>query len=192
VSGPELATERLLLRRWRDSDHDAFAALNADPQVMAQFPAPLTRAEAEFVLEQIEVGFERHGFGIWAVETTADGAFIGLAGLSVVPFEEHFTPAVEIGWRLLPAAWGHGYATEAAQEALRFGFLEARMPEIVSFASTTNSRSIAVMERLRMHRIPDGDFKHPLMDPAHPLAPHVLYHLSATEWAERPAPPSGG
>jgi ribosomal-protein-alanine N-acetyltransferase len=180
---PELRTERLLLRRWQDADRDAFAALNADPQVMAQFPALLTRPESDFVLEQIEAGFDRNGFGIWALQTLAAAQFLGLTGLSVVPFEEHFTPAVEVGWRLLPAAWGHGYATEAANGALRFGFETIGLPEIVSFASVGNERSIAVMERLGMHRDASGDFKHPLMDPDHRLAPHVLYRLSAGEWS---------
>ena len=169
-----------MLRRWRESDRDAFAALNADPQVMTHFPALLTRPESDFVLEQLEAGFERSGFGIWCVERF-DGAFLGLTGLSVVPFEEHFTPAVEVGWRMLPQAWGHGYATEAARESLRFGFEEVGLREIVSFASVGNVRSIAVMERLGMRRDVDGDFKHPLMDPEHVLAPHVLYTLSARQ-----------
>jgi ribosomal-protein-alanine N-acetyltransferase len=182
ASGPELRTERLVLRRWRESDRDAFAALNSNPEVMAYFPAPLTRPESDFVFSQIEAGFERSGFGIWCVERL-DGRFLGLTGLSVVPFEEHFTPAVEIGWRMLPQAWGLGYATEAARESLRFGFEEAGLEEIVSFASRGNERSIAVMERLEMHRDARGDFKHPLLDPAHVLAPHVLYRLSAQEWS---------
>ena len=70
---------------------------------MEQFPAPLTRPESDFVFEQIEAGFKANGFGIWCVEQL-DGTFLGLTGISVVPFEEHFTPAVEVGWRLLPQA----------------------------------------------------------------------------------------
>ncbi|HUB76860.1 MAG TPA: GNAT family N-acetyltransferase [Solirubrobacteraceae bacterium] len=184
---PVLATARLRLRRWRDGDLEAFAALNADPQVMAQFPAPLSRAESAFVLAQIEAGFERHGFGIWCVETRPEGAFVGIVGLTSVPFDERFTPAVEIGWRLLPAAWGHGYATEAASAALDYGFGEAGLEAVVSFASKTNARSIAVMERLGMRRVADGDFDHPLMERGHPLAPHVLYRVGAEEWAGRGA-----
>jgi RimJ/RimL family protein N-acetyltransferase len=184
-AGPELLTERLRLRRWREADRDAFAALNANPQVMEQFPALLTRPESDFVLEQMEAGFRVNGFGIWCVERLEDGAFLGLTGLSVVPFEERFTPAVEIGWRLLPEAWGHGYATEAARESLRYGFEEIGLDEIVSFASVGNARSIAVMERLGMTREDGGEFKHPLMDPAHRLAPHVLYRMSADAWSAR-------
>jgi ribosomal-protein-alanine N-acetyltransferase len=179
---PELQTERLLLRRWRESDREAFAGLNADPLVMEHFPALLSAAESDFVLEQIEAGFRANGFGIWCVERS-DGTFLGLTGLSVVPFNDHFTPAVEVGWRLLPSAWGHGYATEAAQASLSFGFEQVGLGEIVSFASVGNARSIAVMARLGMHRDPDGDFTHPLMDSTHRLAPHVLYRLSADEWS---------
>jgi ribosomal-protein-alanine N-acetyltransferase len=156
--------------------------LNADPQVMVQFPSSLSRAESEFVLAQIEAGFERNGLGIWAVETLADTTFIGLTGLSVVPFAAHFTPAVEVGWRLLPAAWGHGYATEAASAALEFGFGPAGLAEIVSFASASNTRSIAVMDRLQMKRDPAEDFDHPMIEPGHPLTPHVLYRLSPSQW----------
>ncbi len=180
-----LETRRLRLRRWRKQDLEAFAALNAHPKVMEHFPAPLTAAESAFVLEQIEDGFERNGFGIWALETRDDATFLGLAGLSVVPFEANFTPAVEIGWRLLPEAWGHGYATEAAGAALDHGFGPGRLGEIVSFASKTNAKSIAVMERLNMARDADGDFDHPLMTPGDPLAPHVLYRVSADAWAAR-------
>jgi RimJ/RimL family protein N-acetyltransferase len=183
---PVLETPRLRLRRWRPGDTDAFAALNADPQVMAQFPAPLTPPESEFVLEQIELGFERDGFGIWALETLGEETFLGLTGLSTVPFDARFTPAVEVGWRLLPSAWGHGYATEAATAALAYGFNEAKLKEIVSFASATNKRSIAVMERLRMQRDANGDFLHPLIDQHHPLAPHVLYRITAQQWAPPP------
>jgi RimJ/RimL family protein N-acetyltransferase len=177
-----LETQRLRLRRWGADDSDTFAALNADPRVMAHFPAPLSRAESEFVLERIEAGFERDGFGIWALETLADETFLGLAGLSTVPFAAHFTPAVEVGWRLLPSAWGHGYATEAAAASLDYGFTDAGLSEIVSFASKTNQRSIAVMERLNMRCDPTEDFEHPLIDAGHPLAPHVLYRLTAEQW----------
>jgi ribosomal-protein-alanine N-acetyltransferase len=155
---------------------------------MAQFPAPLSRAESEFVLEQIEVGFDRDGFGIWAVETLADTTFLGLTGISPVPFAAAFTPAVEVGWRLLPAAWGHGYATEAARASLDFGFGSAGLDEIVSFASASNQRSIAVMKRLNMRHEPGQDFDHPLMEKGHPLAPHVIYRITASAWAtQRPA-----
>lgn len=181
---PVLVTLRLRLRRWRAGDIDAFAALNADPQVMAQFPASLSRAESEFVLEQIEAGFDRDGFGIWALETLADEMFLGITGISPVPFAAAFTPAVEVGWRLRPDAWGQGYATEAAACALDYGFTRAGLEEIVSFASKTNTRSIAVMERLKMRQDTKGDFLHPLLDKASPLAPHALYRITKAQWQQ--------
>jgi ribosomal-protein-alanine N-acetyltransferase len=184
----ELTTMRLRLRRWRVGDAAEFAAMNADPHVMEHFPAPLSRAESAFMLEQIEAGFERNGFGIWALEVAASGAFIGFTGLSVVPFAAHFTPAVEVGWRLAEPAWGHGYATEAARAALSYGFGPAGLAEIVSFTAVSNTRSAGVMRRLGMHRDDSGDFDHPLLEHDHPLRRHVLYRLAAAEYAG--APPS--
>ncbi len=127
---PMLRTDRLLLRSWRHSDRQPFAWLNADPQVMEFFPAPLTRGESDAFVDRIETGFAEHGFGVWAVEEISTGAFIGFAGLLHQTFEASFTPAFEIGYRFARHAWGQGYATEAAQEAVRFGFDSAGLGEI--------------------------------------------------------------
>lgn len=175
----ELSTERLWLRHWRPADRGPFAALNADPEVMAFFPDLLTREQSDRVGERIEAELERNGHGLWALETKADGAFIGFTGLARVTYETHFTPAVEIGWRLAHAAWGNGYATEAARASHAFGFDEVGLDEIVSFATVGNVRSRAVMERIGMERDPDGDFEHPRLPVGHPLAPHVLYRIAA-------------
>ena len=101
-----LRTERLLLRRWHPADRAPFAAMNADPEVMEHFPAALTRAESDALIDRIEAGFEARGFGLWAVEVTATGEFIGFTGLAVPGFDAPFTPAVEIGWRLSRAELG--------------------------------------------------------------------------------------
>jgi RimJ/RimL family protein N-acetyltransferase len=179
----ELRTERLLLRRWRPEDRAPFAALNVDPAVMEHFPAPLTRAESDAMADRIETGFAAHGFGLWAVEVTEPGdltgEFIGFTGLNVPSFEAHFTPAVEIGWRLARPAWGHGYASEAARRALAVGFDDYHLAEVVSFTSTTNLRSQAVMRRIGMTRDPAGDFDHSRLPPGHPLQRHVLYRIKA-------------
>jgi ribosomal-protein-alanine N-acetyltransferase len=174
-----LSTERLRLRHWRPADREPFAALNADPEVMAYFPDRLTREQSDRVAARIEADLERDGYGLWALETKAGGEFVGFTGLSPVTYETHFTPAVEVGWRLARAAWGQGYATEAARAALAFGFDEAGLEEIVSFATVGNTRSRAVMERIGMERDPDGDFEHPSLPVGHPLAPHVLYRIAA-------------
>jgi ribosomal-protein-alanine N-acetyltransferase len=178
---PELSTPRLTLRGWRGADREAFAELNADPVVMEYFPELLTRGESDGLVESIEVGFAEHGFGLWAVEVRESGEFIGFTGLSVPSFEAHFAPAVEVGWRLARSAWGHGYATEAARAALAFGFEQAELDEVVSFTTARNTRSRAVMKRLRMTHDPNDDFDHPKLPEGDPLRRHVLYRLFAAE-----------
>jgi RimJ/RimL family protein N-acetyltransferase len=185
----ERRTARLILRRWREFDREPFAAMNADPVVMARFPAPLTTAESEAFADAIEAAWDRNGFGLWAVEVVGGPPFIGFVGLAVPQFETHFTPAVEIGWRLDRHHWGHGYASEAGRSVLAAGFGELGLDEIVSFTSTANLRSRNVMERLGMHHDPADDFDNPRMPPGHPLVRHVLYRLTRAEWdgATRPA-----
>jgi RimJ/RimL family protein N-acetyltransferase len=182
MSAPaKIATEWLLLRRWRPEDLGPFAAINADLEVMEHFPGPLTRRESDELVERIEAGFERNGFGIWALELRDGGELIGFAGLAVPGFEAPFTPGVEVGWRLARPAWGHGYAAEAGHAALDFGFDGLGLTEIVSFTSVGNRRSQAVMERLGMSRDPAGDFDHPLLAPGDPLRRHVLYRVRRPE-----------
>ncbi|MBO4273937.1 GNAT family N-acetyltransferase [Microbispora triticiradicis] len=174
-----IRTDRLVLRRWREDDKEPFAALNADPVVMEHFPATLTREESDALVERAEAAIEERGFGWWAVEV--DGEFIGFTGLSVPAFTAHFTPCVEIGWRLARSAWGHGYATEAARASLEYGFGTLGLTEVVSFTAVPNLRSQAVMRRLGMTRDPGEDFDHPVLPEGHPLRRHVLYR------ARRPA-----
>ena len=174
---PELRGERVLLRGWRASDLEPFAALNADPHVMEHYPAALTRAESDaFVLERAVPAFAERGFGPWAVEVPGVAPFIGYVGLLAPTFEAPITPCVEIGWRLAFLAWGYGYATEAARLAITYGFTEGGLDEIVSFTVPANRRSVAVMERLGMRA--DGEFDHPRLPPGHPLRRHVLYRLA--------------
>ncbi|HMD46620.1 MAG TPA: GNAT family N-acetyltransferase [Acidimicrobiales bacterium] len=185
--GPTLETARLVLRRWRDDDLECFAGLNADPAVMEHFPAPLTRRESDALAARIEEGFEHDGFGLFAVEVRGGPpfvGFVGFVGLSPATFSASFTPAVEVGWRLARAQWGHGYATEAARACLDFAFDDVGLTEVVSFTAVPNRRSRAVMERLGMHRDPDEDFDHPRVEPGHPLRRHVLYRITAAEWGE--------
>jgi RimJ/RimL family protein N-acetyltransferase len=144
---------------------------------MRHFPAPLEREQSDALAEHARRQIEERGWGLWAVELTQEGAFIGFVGLAVPRFEAHFTPAVEIGWRLARPWWGHGYATEAARAALAFGFDELGLEEIVSFTTVANERSRRVMERLGMTHDPADDFAHPLLAADDPVSPHVLYRL---------------
>lgn len=150
--------------------------MNADPAVMAHFPATLSRAESDAAAERVQGHFRAHGFGWWVVEAP-DAPFAGFVGLAHVRFEAPFTPAVEIGWRLARAHWRRGYATEAARAALVFGFGSLGLAEIVSFTAIPNAPSQAVMRRLGMTHDPAGDFDHPWLPEGHPLRRHVLYRL---------------
>lgn len=173
----ELRTDRLLMRRWCAADRAPFAALVADPEVMRHFPAPVTRAESDAFIDRVEATFDARGWGLWALALADGGGFIGYTGLEVPGFDAHFTPAVEVGWRLARHAWGFGYATEAARAAVAHGFRDLALEEIVSFTATGNARSRAVMERIGMTRDPAEDFDHPGLPAGHRLRRHVLYRL---------------
>ena len=179
---PELSTDRLRLRAWRPADRQAFARINADPEVMEFFVAPLTGEQSDALVDRFEAGFAQHGFGVWAVEENSTGSFIGFTGLLHQTFEADFTPAFEVGYRLARRAWGHGYATEAAWEAVRYGFECAGLTEIVSMTAVENVRSRAVMEKLGMSHDPSDDFDHPRVPDGHPLQRHVLYRLPVDRW----------
>jgi RimJ/RimL family protein N-acetyltransferase len=179
----ELRTPRLLLRQWRDDDLEPFAALNADPEVMRHFPSTLTREQSDAFASRARAHIAVLGWGLWAVELER-APFIGFVGLSEARFEAHFTPAVEVGWRLAREHWGHGYATEGGRAALAFAFDELGLTEIVSFTTVANDRSRRVMERLGLTRDPADDFDHPQLAPDDPVRPHVLYRLSRAAWDE--------
>jgi ribosomal-protein-alanine N-acetyltransferase len=186
----ELRSERLVLRHWRDADRPRFAALNADPVVMENFVAPLDRERSDRLVDLIEEGFGRDGFGLWAVQVAATGRFIGFTGLAPLGFAVRGSAEpVEIGWRLARHAWGHGYATEAARAALADGFARVGLPEVVSVTAVPNVRSQAVMRRLGMTHDPVDDFDHPRVPAGSPLLRHVLYRLTAERW--RPARGAG-
>ena len=176
-----IETQRLVLRRWKPSDGEAFYKINSDPTVMEFMPQILTREESDGLMARIEGHFEEHSFGLCAVEEKDSGTFMGFTGLSVPRFEAHFTPCVEIGWRLGKSFWGKGYATEAALAIMGFGFREWGLSEIVSFTSPLNLRSVAVMKRLKMTRNPSDDFDHPALPEGHPLRRHLLYRIARPE-----------
>jgi RimJ/RimL family protein N-acetyltransferase len=182
---PTLTTPRLLLRPWREDDLPPFAALNADPVVMQYFRAPLTRDESDARAQRIRDHFSRHGFGMWAVEVPGEAPFIGHVGLAWVPFEDYFTPCVEIGWRLARGYWSRGFATEGAAAALDFGFDRLGQTEIVAFTVPANMRSRRVMERLGMTRTSGEEFDHPNIPLGHEMRRHVLYRIGRARWHAR-------
>lgn len=181
AAGNGFTTRRILLRRWTDADREPFAAINADPVVMEYFPAPLERAESDGFVDRIEAQFDAWGFGLWVLERRVDRAFLGFTGLAPVRADIPPAGAIEVGWRLSRSAWGQGYATEAAREALRVGFGEGRLSEIVALTAVVNAPSRRVMERLGMRHDPADDFDH-LGVPPGPLRRHALYRLDREQY----------
>ena len=181
---PLLQGDNLNLRPWRAGDLPIFAAMSADQQVMRHFPGLLSRAESDAFVATIQERFDRWGFGFWAVETP-DFPFAGFVGLSRPGFEAHFTPAVEVGWRLRREAWGKGLATAGARLALSFGFERGGVDEIVALAPKVNTPSQAVMRRLGMRSDPADDFDHPALADHPALQRCVLYRIGRAAWARR-------
>ena len=177
-----LTTERLILRPWRDSDREPFRRMNSDPAVMEFMPKLLAAEESDILADRIQKGLAERGFGLFAAELRETGCFIGFIGLSVPAFKAHFTPCVEIGWRLARSFWGSGYATEGARALLPLAFMSLDLSEVVSFTTALNVRSRRVMERLGMVRNTKDDFDHPLLSADDPLRPHVLYRLARVDW----------
>ncbi len=174
----DIETTRLRLRRWIDADFEPLVAMNADPRVMEFFPSTASRKETEDLWSRIHDHFETHGFGLWAMEV--DGIFAGWLGLMRPRFEAHFTPCVEVGYRLRTEFWGRGLATEGARAVLRYGFERLKLEEIVSFTVPSNTRSRRVMEKIGLTF--SEDFDHPLIAEGHPMRHHVLYRISRTAW----------
>ena len=173
-----LETERLLLRPWRVDDREPFAALNADPRVMLYMPGCLSRQDSDALADRIAAHFRRHGFGLFAAELRDTRRFIGFIGFSVPSFQAHFTPCVEIGWRLAAEYWNNGLATEGARAAVRYAFDTLHLDELVSFTVPGNAASRRVMEKIGMTHNPEDDFDHPNLPAGHPLRRHVLYRLA--------------
>ncbi|MFJ5119239.1 GNAT family N-acetyltransferase [Kitasatospora sp. NPDC088548] len=172
---PELRTDRLVLRDWREADLGPWAAMNADPEVREHFPGVLTREQSEASAARFQADLDQRGWGWWAVEVVATGEFIGFTGLDPVDDGMPFT-GVEAGWRLARSSWGHGYATEAALAVVDFGFEALALPELLAVTTATNLRSQAVMRRLGMTHDPAEDFDDPDV-PEGPLRRNVVYRL---------------
>lgn len=171
-----LRTDRLILRPWREEDLGPFADLNADTEVMRHFPATMDRAASDAFAGRIRAHFDDTGWGLWAVEVPGVAPYVGFIGLQPVGFDAHFTPAVEVGWRLARDWWNRGYATEGARAAVTFGFDELGLDEIVSMTIVANEPSRRVMAKLGMSRDPADDFDHPRL-PDWQHSRHVLYRL---------------
>jgi RimJ/RimL family protein N-acetyltransferase len=177
-----LNCDRLALRPWEEQHREPYFQLVSDPVVM-QYLTPLAaRAESDAWIDRHRAQLAEHRFGYWAVELRKTGQFIGAVGLSRVRYEAHFTPAIGVGWRLAQPYWGHGYASEAARAALKYGFEDQRLEEIVAITVPANIRSQQVMRRLGMTYSPDDDFDHPQLPEGHPRRRCLLCRMSRKDW----------
>lgn len=179
-----LRTDRLIMRPFRDDDLPRFVQMNADPTVMEHFTNPLTPADAAAFMERANAELATLGYGLWALEVRADARMIGFTGLHRHDGDAYPFPCTEVGWRLHTDAWGHGFATEAANAAIAHG-LDMGVTEIVSFCVPANTRSWAVMERIGLTHDPEDDFDHPNLPSNSPLRRHVLYRLDPEAFMDR-------
>jgi RimJ/RimL family protein N-acetyltransferase len=180
----QIDTPRLRLRPWIDDDFEPCAAMCADPRVMEFSPAILSREETEAMWKRIHEHFAHHGFGPWAMEV--EGQFAGSLGFDwITRFETHFTPCVEIGYRLRTEFWGRGLATEGARAALQYAFEYLELQEIVGFTTPANKRSLRVMEKIGLAF--SEEFDHPLIAEGHPMRRQVLYRIARSAWEAGPS-----
>jgi RimJ/RimL family protein N-acetyltransferase len=180
-----LETDRLILRIFQTTDVDQMTLIDQDPKVCQYLPAIGTRAGTEAGVQRIIQHYEERSFSLYAVELKHSGEFIGFLGLITPSFQAHFTPAIEIGWRLASKHWNKGYATEGAKAVLHYGFTQLHLDEIVSFTVVNNHASRRVMEKIGLHHNPQDDFDHPRLSADSPLRRHVLYRLSKTEYLRK-------
>jgi RimJ/RimL family protein N-acetyltransferase len=175
-----IETDRLILRTWRTDDAEPFFHINQDPKVLEFVPGPMTRERVQEIITYITEHQKQHGYSMWATELKASGEFMGWVGLNYVDWPDiHFTPAVEVGWRLGSRFWGKGYAPEAAKAALHYGFNDCGLEEIISFTVPENQRSRRVMEKIGMTQDMEANFSHPQFPADHRLSTHVLYRVSS-------------
>jgi ribosomal-protein-alanine N-acetyltransferase len=176
-------SKRLALRPWEDRDRQPFADMSADADVMRYLTPMPTRDLSDAWIDRQIARCGEDGFCFWAVETLKDRIFVGSVGLVRTGYAAHFTPAVEVGWRIARPFWGLGYAPEAAEAALRFGFETLRLTEIVANAAVGNDKSRRVMAKLGMSYDPADDFDHPRVANDDPVRRRqVLYRLTRETW----------
>lgn len=177
-----IETDRLILRTWEKKDSEIYFLINQDSKVTEYLPCSLTMKEVNAFISGANIHNDKYGYTLWATEFRETNELIGFVGLNYTDWKSHFTPAVEIGWRLGSKYWGQGLATEGAKTALDYGFKQCDIKEIVSFTVPANIRSIRVMDKIGLKRDFNGDFTHPKLDKDHPLSRHILYRLSKNDY----------
>ena len=173
-----ITTPRLILRSWQDSDRAPFNAMGRDPGVMQHLGPLQTGCETDAVIDRLSAVEAATGHTFWAIERSEDTQFLGFCGLKIAPENiPGIAGAIEIGWRLRSDCWGKGYAREAAQASLDWGWANLPTDRIIAITTPANHRSQGLMLRLGMVRRRDLDFDHPALAKYDPLRPHVTYEI---------------
>lgn len=173
-----IASERLILRGWREDDAAPFLAMGNDPEVMRHLGPPQSRADVDAAIARQNGFLAGLGYCFWALERREDGAFLGFCGLKPGAAGTPIEREVEIGWRLRRDAWGQGYAREAAQASLDWGWASLDVAGVAAITTVDNKRSWGLMERLGMTRVRRDDFDHPGVPADSPLRPHITYRIA--------------
>lgn len=168
-------SDRLGFRKWTLDDLDAFAALNADTEVMEHFPRTLTKEETKAFIIRLQQHYEDFGHNYYATEIRKTGEFIGFIGLAYQDYESDFTPNVDIGWRLKKSAWGKGYATEGAKRCLEIAFNDLQLEKVIATCTLNNKNSEKVMQKIGMQKV--CTFKHPKLKDYPEMQTCVLYEI---------------
>lgn len=170
-----IETARLLLRRPEPRDTDALHAMWSDPAVMRDLGPIKSRADSEATIAR-HLGYgDSHGLGFWVVAKRSDGAVAGFCGLKPGAPDTPIAGELEIGWMLAQAFWGKGYAREAAEASLAWGWAHRDAARIVAITAATNAPSIALMQRLGMRWL--VDFEHPIQPVGDRLRQSVAYAI---------------
>jgi RimJ/RimL family protein N-acetyltransferase len=177
-----IETERLILRTWKKEDIEPYYQINQDLKVIEYLRGPLTMNQVSDFIKTTNSHNDKYGYALWAVQLKETSELIGFIGLQFTDWESHFTPAVEVGWRLGSQYWKKGYATEGARAALEYGFNRCGLKEIISFTVPANVRSISVMEKIGLKQDMNGNFAHPKLEPNHRLSQHVLYRITKEDY----------
>jgi RimJ/RimL family protein N-acetyltransferase len=177
-----IETERLILRTWEKEDAEMYFQINQDPKVIELLRGPLSMEQVNDFILAANMHGDKHGYTLWAVGLKGTDELMGFIGLNYIDWKQHFTPAVEVAWRLGSQYWGKGYATEGAKASLDYGFKKYALKEIVSFTVPANVSSIHVMKKIGLKRDVNGDFAHPKFSAAHPLSRHILYRLTSDDY----------
>ncbi len=174
-----IETDRLVLRRWRDEDSAPFHAMGQDAEVMRYLGPPMSLEEAKATIARLNAAIDHDGYAFWAIERKSDSAFLGFCGIKKNgPAGTPIADDPEIGWRLARGGWGQGYAKEAAEASLAWGWANIDAPRVAAITVPANERSWGLMIRLGMTRVADGDFDHPAVSEGDPLRRHITYEIA--------------